>query len=77
MCDRIQDLGGAANQDEFDNDQVAASKMKMATVQSLLAKSGCSHVNKMLDECLDKNNREWRFCQDETKLLRECMTAQA
>ena len=64
MCDRIQDLNnsGSRGEESYDAEQLAASKLKMATAQTMLAKSGCADINALLDQCLDKNNREWRFC---------------
>ena len=59
MCDRIQEQEG---EDGYDRDQIEASRFKFAQAKSLMAQTGCVEINQSVSDCLDKNNREWRFC---------------
>ena len=76
MCDRVQELP-SGDDSGYDSEQVQASRLKMAVAKSSLAQTGCTDINQLVTECLDKNNREWRYCQSETKALRECMKQNA
>jgi hypothetical protein len=41
-------------------------------VQEMIDKSKCADLYYKLEECLGEYDREWRKCQNEVKLLKEC-----
>jgi hypothetical protein len=41
-------------------------------IQEMIDKSKCADIYHKLEECLGENDREWRKCQIEVKLLKDC-----
>lgn len=45
-------------------------------IDQMIENSGCSEVYFKLEECIGENDRDWRKCQNEVKLLKQCSDAQ-
>ena len=43
-------------------------------LEEMMERSPCISLYHQLEECLAETNRDWRKCQKEVKLLKECST---
>ncbi len=41
-------------------------------IDQMIEKSGCAQIYYKLEECMGENDRDWRKCQNEVRLLKQC-----
>ena len=54
-------------------DRIDSKDPKYKEAEKLIIKDGCLEENKSLDLCLIKYNKNWKFCQEETIMLKKCL----
>lgn len=65
MCDRLQQPIINADNEDDDPSLHAKKSAKWEQSQQMLSQSGCMDASKLLELCLQSNDRQWGRCKEQ------------